>query len=59
MLKQRKIGPFDEQSSPNGSHYLSKKFLCFFFLSKFIFIDNDESSSDGSNNSQKELLFTD
>ncbi len=26
MLKQRKHSPFDEQSSPDGSHYLSKYF---------------------------------
>ncbi|CAF1271447.1 unnamed protein product [Adineta steineri] len=43
MLKQQKVGPFDEQSSPDGSHYLH----------------NDESSSDGSNASQKELVFAD
>ncbi|CAF0836137.1 unnamed protein product [Adineta ricciae] len=43
MLKQQKIGPFDEQSSPDGSHYLN----------------NDECSSDGSNTSQKDLIFTD
>ncbi|CAF1251742.1 unnamed protein product [Rotaria sp. Silwood1] len=43
MLKQRKIGPFDEQYSPDGSHYLN----------------NDDCSSDGSNSSQKELIFTD
>lgn len=24
MLKQRKVGTFDEQFSPDGSHYLSK-----------------------------------
>ncbi|CAF0882024.1 unnamed protein product [Rotaria sordida] len=43
MLKQRKIGPFDEQYSPDDNHYLN----------------NDDCSSDGSNNSQKELIFTD
>ncbi|UJR22607.1 hypothetical protein I4U23_025650 [Adineta vaga] len=43
MLKQQKVGPFDEQSSPDGSHYLN----------------NDECSSDGSNTSQKDLIFTD
>jgi hypothetical protein len=64
MLKQRKTGLFDEQSSPDGNHYLSKEFIIFFFISwflffKILFIDNDECSSDGSNNSQKELIFTD
>jgi hypothetical protein len=37
MLKQRKHSPFDDQSSPDGSHYLSKYFSVFSF---FIKIDN-------------------
>jgi hypothetical protein len=34
MLKQQRTGPLDEQSSPDGSHYLSKEilFLHFFFF---------------------------
>jgi hypothetical protein len=32
MLKQRKTGPFDEQLSPDGSHYLSKLFLILNYL---------------------------
>ncbi|CAF3317338.1 unnamed protein product [Rotaria socialis] len=43
ILKQRKVGQFDEQYSPDESHYLN----------------NDECSSDGSSASQKELIFTD
>jgi hypothetical protein len=26
MLKQRKTGPFDEQLSPDGDHFLSNQF---------------------------------
>ncbi|CAF1312276.1 unnamed protein product [Rotaria magnacalcarata] len=43
ILKQRKVGQFDEQYSPDESPYLN----------------NDECSSDGSSTSQKELVFTD
>jgi hypothetical protein len=37
MLKQRKTGLFDEQSSPDGNHYLSKEFIIFFHCFGFFF----------------------
>jgi hypothetical protein len=73
MLKQRKHSPFDDRSSPDGSHYLSKIF-CFSSLliisNSYYYIgikedgdeddvDDDECSTDGSVNSQKALVFAD
>jgi hypothetical protein len=71
MLKQRKHSPFDDQSSPDGSHYLRKSFFLFSFLINnynYFYIDikeddddvdEDECSTDGSDTSQKALVFAD
>jgi hypothetical protein len=70
MLKQRKHSPFDDQSSPDGSHYLSKYFFKFFHWKFELFfhidmkddddeVDDDECSTDGSEISQKALVFAD
>ena len=71
MLKQRKHSPFDDQSSPDGSHYLRKDFFFSinYFDNYFHFYnidvkdddddmdDDDDCSSDGSESSQKALVF--
>jgi len=53
MLKQRKHSPFDDQSPPDGSHFLNIK------DDDDDVDDDDECSSDGSNSSQKALVFND
>jgi hypothetical protein len=70
MLKQRKHSPFDDQSSPDGNHYL-RKYFSFFFIHFLLIsfyidikedddeVDDDECSTDGSDNSQKALVFAD
>ncbi|CAF0789869.1 unnamed protein product [Rotaria sp. Silwood1] len=54
MLKNRKHSPFDDQSSPDGNHYLSIK-----EDDDDDVVDDDECSTDGSDNSQKALIFAD
>jgi hypothetical protein len=58
MLKQRKTGPFDEQLSPDDDHFLSNQVNSISKVNRFC-LDNDECSSDGSNTSHKDLIFTD
>ncbi|CAF3544384.1 unnamed protein product [Rotaria sordida] len=55
MLKQRKHSPFDDRSSPDGNHYLSIKEDD----DDDVVDDDDECSTDGSDNSQKALIFAD
>jgi hypothetical protein len=68
MLKQRKHSPFDDRSSPDGSHYISKYFVLCLLITRHSFFeyidvkeddDDDECSTDGSENSQKALVFAD
>ena len=70
MLKQRKHSPFDDQASPDGSHYLGKYLRCLLISRTNWFVagmkddddedaDDDVCSSDGSDASQKGLTFAD
>ncbi|CAF2305724.1 unnamed protein product [Rotaria sp. Silwood2] len=54
MLKNRKHSPFDDALSPDGNHYLSIK-----EDDDDEVVDDDECSTDGSDNSQKALIFAD
>ena len=59
MLKQRKTGGYDEQLSPDDEHFLSRKISMEISLKTMVFLDHNECSSDGSNLSQKDLVFPD
>ncbi|CAF4401187.1 unnamed protein product, partial [Rotaria socialis] len=58
MLKQRKHSSFDDPSSPDGNHFRSIKEDDDDDDDDEA-VDDDECSTDGSNNSQKALIFAD